>query len=82
MECGTHVARMLFVVHSRLLAPRFVEDATDNINPVISPMPSLVGVGIMSRHHTELSSPTPLHAAPTARRFRINQQPHRSTWTE
>lgn len=80
MECEAHVASMLFVVHSKLLAPRFLE--TNDINPSISLMPSLVAVGIMSRHHTELSSPTPLHAAPTARRFRINQQPHRSTWTE
>lgn len=56
---------------SRLLASKF--------SSIISLMPGLVGVGIMSRHHTELSSPTPLHAAPTARRFRINQQPLRST---
>lgn len=59
---------------SRLLASKF--------SSIISLMPGLVGVGIMSPHHTELSSPTPLHAAPTARRFRINQQPLHSTWTE
>lgn len=61
---------------------QFLEGATDNINPSISViMSSLMAVGIMSRH-TGLSSPSLLHAAPTARRIRINQRPHRSTWIE